>query len=152
MRIRRIAERLRALPSERRRTLVRASVLLFGVRTALRLFPFATVRRLVARLARSNGERAPAPDPETVGWAVEAAGRRLLSHHPCLPQALTAQLMLARAGHPSRLRIGVARRHGERLEAHAWVECGGRIVVGHLPEHDAYTPLPDLDHPEGAPT
>lgn len=150
MSVRRALRRLRELPPERRRVLLRASGTLLAVRAALRLLPFATVRRLLSRLARPGAARQAAPDPATVGWAVETAGRRLLSSHPCLPQALTAQLLLARAGHTSRLRIGVARPGPEAMEAHAWVECGGEIVVGHLADHGSYTPLSDLERPGGA--
>lgn len=151
MSVRRALRRLRELPPERRRVLLQAAGTLVAVRAALRLLPFATVRRLVSRLARPRAAREAPPEPATVGWAVEAAGRRLLSSHPCLPQALTAQLLLARAGHASRLRIGVARREPEAMQAHAWVECGGEIVVGHLAEHGSYTPLPDFDRPGETP-
>lgn len=45
-------------------------------------------------------------------------------------KAFTAQILLSRRGVVSDLRIGVAKNERGRLEAHAWVECRGRIVVG----------------------
>jgi len=52
--------------------------------------------------------------------------------------------MLAQAGHPADLRIGVAKTPFGRLSAHAWVESDGHIVVGELRELSAYEPLPPL--------
>ncbi|MBI4421387.1 MAG: lasso peptide biosynthesis B2 protein [Gemmatimonadetes bacterium] len=78
---------------------------------------------------------------ERVSWAITAASRRLPGTTSCLAQALVAERMLRRRGHTPELRIGV--RHGpmpqsERrsalrkapLDAHAWVECDGVVVVG----------------------
>ncbi len=70
----------------------------------------------------------------------------------CLPQALAAEALLRRAGHPADLRIGVAKTGPGRLLAHAWVECRGRVIVGDLPERLAdYAPLPPLPPPAAAP-
>ena len=48
----------------------------------------------------------------------------------CLVRALTLQRLLAHNGHPSELRIGVA-RSGETLQAHAWLmDNTGQTLVG----------------------
>ena len=52
------------------------------------------------------------------------AGRHGLYLNTCLRQALAVQWWLRRRGLPSQLRIG-ARRNGDTLDAHAWVELGG---------------------------
>jgi len=78
---------------------------------------------------------------DRVGWAVQAAGRRTLkANKPCLAQALVAHRLLLKSGHPADLQIGVTRADSGDLEAHAWVECRGRIVVGGG-ELSRYTPL-----------
>ncbi|MFH1130055.1 MAG: lasso peptide biosynthesis B2 protein [Pseudomonadota bacterium] len=59
----------------------------------------------------------------------------------CLTKALVAQTMLKRNGLESQLRIGVMRSKGDRLDAHAWVECCGRIVVGAEKDLNRYVPL-----------
>ena len=46
-----------------------------------------------------------------------------------LPQALAAEAILRRRGHPADLRLGVT-RGDDGVEAHAWVESYGRIIVG----------------------
>jgi len=50
----------------------------------------------------------------------------------------------------STLRIGVARaENGGPFRAHAWVECGGKVVIGGdvLAE---YTALPPIERPDVA--
>ena len=48
----------------------------------------------------------------------------------CLTQALVTKLWLARTGHHATVRIGVARSDGGELQAHAWVENSGTVVIG----------------------
>jgi hypothetical protein len=62
-----------------------------------------------------------------------------------LPQALAAESLLLRHGHPVEFRIGVVKTDRDRLEAHAWVESAGRLVVGDLTQGlVTYSPLPPL--------
>ncbi len=50
-----------------------------------------------------------------------------------------------RNGYPVELRIGVVKTNQGGLEAHAWVESGGRLVVGDLTQGlSTYAPLPPL--------
>jgi hypothetical protein len=49
----------------------------------------------------------------------------------CLYRALAACVLLRRAGTDARLRIGVARPAGRRLQAHAWVvDAAGAVLFG----------------------
>jgi hypothetical protein len=52
-------------------------------------------------------------------------------------------VLLARAGHDSRVRFGVAVPADRGFEAHAWLECDGQIVLGGVAE-SRFTPFPDL--------
>ena len=81
---------------------------------------------------------------ESPHWAVRTASR-CVPAATCLAQALAAFVLMARRGHPVRVCIGVARGDGGRLEAHAWVESGGRIVFGGLADLGRYTTLPPLE-------
>jgi Transglutaminase-like superfamily len=135
------------LSSADRRLLVKASLLLEVIKVGMRLLPFRILRRLLARAAgvptrrRQHGDYASV---ERVVWAVEAASRHTPGVKSCLNQALTAQVLLARRGHPALLRIGVARGQGGRFQAHAWVESGGETVVGRV-GHERFTPLAVLE-------
>jgi hypothetical protein len=129
------------LPAADRSLLVRSVVLVGAARLALWALPFNVVRRLLSRPAR----RSSAPyATERIGWAISVA-KRFVPYGNCLPQALAAESLLRQSGHPVELRIGVAKTDQGRLEAHAWVESGGRLVVGDLTQGlDTYTPLPPL--------
>ena len=59
-----------------------------------------------------------------------AAASRRVPKATCLTQAIALRTLLARDGKESELRIGVAKAEDGRLEAHAWLESDGRIVIG----------------------
>jgi hypothetical protein len=117
------------LPAGERRLIEEAVALCAALRLALRTMPFAALRRCVALLAKTRASASATP--ERVAWAVEAAGRRVGA--ACLAKAMAARVMLARRGHEGELRIGVARGEGGGIQAHAWVEQGGRVLVGSSP-------------------
>jgi Transglutaminase-like superfamily len=130
------------LPHADRSLLVHSVILVGAARLALWALPFNTVRRLFARRARQSPS--PYPTTERIGWAISVA-KRFIPKGNCLPQALAAESLLTRGGFPVELRIGVAKKDDGRLEAHAWVESDGRLVVGDLTQGlDSFTPLPPL--------
>jgi Transglutaminase-like superfamily len=105
-----------------------AWVLLWACRIGLWFTPFPRVLAGVQYCAsRWRSARALAPSQ-----AVEAIRRalRLSWHASCLTQALAGWIMLTRHGVESRVQIGVSSpaRHGFR--AHAWLETGGRVILG----------------------
>jgi hypothetical protein len=118
---------LRRLPQEQWRLLFTAIGCFWAFRLSLLLRPLATTRRLATWLAG----HAVSP-----GWSVPAATRaaRLAatlapgSNH-CLPQALTAWVLLNGCGTPATVRVG-GRRRGRDFDAHAWVETEGAAVLG----------------------
>lgn len=155
---------------ERRGLLLRAAALVLAFRAALRVLPFSRVMAAVERMSEGGplsrvmaaaewmsgagrGSAAGAVSPEAVGHEAEAAARHLAPGRPCLPQALACCVLLRRAGHPAELHIGVRRAPDDgdagtppspSLQAHAWVECRGRVVAGGEPGEEAsprYTPL-----------
>lgn len=120
--------RLATLPPSERVLALQALGMLGAVRLVLWLLSFRRVRAAVDRWA---GAATPSADPDfarAVRRAVDRAARTLAGSD-CLPQALTAELMLRRAGRPARVTIGVA-SDGQLLSAHAWVESAGVLVTG----------------------
>lgn len=104
------------LPATQRWLLIRASLLLWATRIGLWLLPFQMLRRLLAAFASRPMQ---VQDTErfskaSVVWAVEA---------------LAAQVLLAWRGYPALLRIGVVKGDKDDLQAHAWVESEGEVVI-----------------------
>lgn len=147
------------LPREERLLALRAGVALAVVRVLLALLPHTRVREITSGDGRgawggeedgaAHGVAAPAPGggaggarpgtprgettragptPREIGRAVERAAT-VVPGATCLVQALAAEWLLRREGWDPTVRIGVA-RHGNGVAAHAWVECGGEIVLG----------------------
>lgn len=130
--------RLLELDPIERHHLWRAAAALCLMRVGLCLLPFRRVQGLVAR---------PAPGPSAQGhgearlvtWAVATAARHI-PFATCLPQALAAQWLLARAGYRSELKLGIAPGAGRPVDAHAWLELDGEVVIGG-PDVARFTPL-----------
>lgn len=127
------------------RLLLQAWLAVGIVRAALWIVPFPRVRRLAAHLGRRSA-RAGAPLAvqlvENRAWAVQTVSR-FVPRATCLVQALALQIILGRSGTSSELHIGVARGDAGGLDAHAWLEVDGTVVVGDV-GLDRYTALPQL--------
>lgn len=136
----RVGERW-SLPPTDRWLVLSAAVLLVTARLSLLLARPAVVARLVERAAGWLPPRRAVADPDRIAAAVRTARRRLPAAPACLVTAIVGRGMLAAHGHPSELRIGVARPVPGDLEAHAWVERDGRVLVGDLPDLGRYRPL-----------
>jgi hypothetical protein len=140
-------------PAERR-AVTRAGMLIAAIQTALAVLSFRQVMRLVSRVAipraaPAQGSRETSQfDRDLAVWAVEAAGRRLLSKNPCLPKALAVLVLFRRGGEEAELHLGVARSVEDSengVRAHAWVESKGEIVIGGDVPIEEYVRLPGLD-------
>ncbi len=113
--------------------LLEACVRVFLVRTALWMLPSRWIIRYVKRLSAPS--RTPTlhfhtrVTPGEIVWAVDAASRRL-PDATCVTQAVSALLILRRYGYDAQFCVGVARNKNGSLDAHAWLERGGRVVIG----------------------
>lgn len=135
-----------------RRLMLRALPLVILVRLGLTLLPYRVVRQWASRLAPRAGQgredRLHGRDVMGLTQAIERVSR-FVPAASCLTQAITAQVMLARRGQAARLHIGVARADDGKFEAHAWIECQNRIVIGGLGSHgiptQRFTPIASFD-------
>lgn len=101
----------------------------------VRLMPF---QRLSAKwgsqgqVARTDITTDQQQQAREIEWLIEALSRRMPFQATCLMQAATAKSMLKRRGVPSTVYIGVAPRRddGRNVNAHAWLQCGERIITG----------------------
>ncbi|MHB1097531.1 MAG: lasso peptide biosynthesis B2 protein [Gemmatimonadaceae bacterium] len=131
--------RLSTLPSAERALALQALGTLSVVRLSLWMLPFRRVRALVDRWASNAVTDPDLVFARAVRRAVDRAARTLAGSD-CLPQALTAEVMLRRAGVPARVSIGVS-SDGQLLSAHAWVESAGFLVTGDSTDIDQYRTL-----------
>ena len=129
-------DRWSELSSARRRLLVQAALAVPVATAAVWSFGTSRAREVMPRLP---WRLRPDDEPADVGWAVEAAGRRVPGAR-CLARAVAAEAILDRGGRAPEVHIGARRDTHGGLEAHAWVEVNGRVVVG-AEEREAFTRL-----------
>ena len=97
-----------------------------------------------ARNSHSQPSVVASGSPERAAYCVELASRLHPLHATCLKKALVLYALLARRGFEVQLVIGAA-RDGRRLDAHAWLEHQGRIILG-APTPGRYSTLCALEN------
>ena len=125
--------------------LAKALCLVASIRLGLWLLPFRVLRAFLNSIsrpaARTEGREDAAMDQAI--WAVETSSR-FLPKATCLTKALAARVLLTRLGYPAELRLGVTREESGRILAHAWIESGGRIVIGGNDSPHRFASFPPL--------
>ena len=136
--------KLARLDINERWLLAQTAIVVPLVRVALTILPFRLVHRAVtATTARTrNAVASQSQTPERIARMVAAVAARV-PRATCLTQALAASVLLARHGHPATLRVGVAKNEDGSLRAHAWLESGGRTLLGG-PDSDAFAHFPPV--------
>ena len=127
-----------------RQLLLNTFIFLSLVRLGLRFLPFRTLQKRLAQLSQVSPKT---PEHLSIGkivWAIDTATRYMPGGVKCLARALVAQTMMQQHGHSGELRIGVAKGETGELEAHAWVEHRGRVVIGYLSDLQRYVPMPSF--------
>jgi len=120
------------------RLLVKAVILLWIIRFGQWLLSFQTLCCLLNYV--SNRQRSNNSFPQDkIAWAVGAVSRYVLKA-TCLTRALAAQFLLQQEGYQAILRIGVNKSKDDDLQAHAWVESQGKVLIGES-ELGSYTTL-----------
>jgi hypothetical protein len=135
------------LSNSDRQLLLNTFILLGLVRLGLWLLPFQRLRQLLTKLGRSplQYQQGQQIQLSKIVWAVNLSSRYLPGKVKCLARALTTQVIMTRHGFSPQLRIGVAKGETGKLEAHAWIESQGKIVIGYLKDLSRFTPLPSLE-------
>ena len=133
------ARSLARLPRADRRLIVEAALALLDARLRCTLLPFRT-------LAQRLGGLVPPYDPPTaavplspdvaqaisdIRWSIRSVAPCMPFRALCLQQAIAARTMLRCRGIDSTLHLGVGDPTGAKLEAHAWLDVGGREVTGY---------------------
>lgn len=119
----------------------------FSLLTAIRLGLFLLPFRILLGLLRTISYPATHTSAKgmhavkTIVWAVEVSSRYTPGGAKCLARALTAKVLLNWHGYAPDLKIGVAKSNGGTLEAHAWIEHQGQVVIGRLKDLSKFIPL-----------
>jgi hypothetical protein len=118
-------------------------------RVLVRHTPFKNTSIFDSRFAtaKSNGISDDAGEGQSaiqkarvIANTVRVAARHGIYHANCLEQSLILWLLLAGRGIRNELRFG-ARKEDFRLEAHAWVECGGVPLNEASDVHEQFRPF-----------
>jgi transglutaminase superfamily protein len=127
----RSALRFVRLPAADRRILLKAAALLWAVRIGLWILPFQRLRDMLSKKTPNAVVGSPTGPARAarIAHCVKLMSR-FVPAATCLTQSLVTVKMLEDAGLPACLRIGVARSRSGKLEAHAWVESKGRVIIG----------------------
>ena len=120
--------------------LMRALGWLAVVEVGLRLFALKTLLGILERGGRNRdmGTGRGSASPDRAAYCVELASRLDPFDATCLKKALVLYALLKRKGVDVRLVIG-ATKAGRKLDAHAWLEHRGRVIIGE--SGDPYAPL-----------
>jgi hypothetical protein len=136
-----MVRRLIEMPAAERRLVVEAFLLVCAARSALSCMSLPAIRGSLARIVRPHRASGTQVTKWQIVRALSMAARKAPFRVTCLTEALAAEAMLRRRGHDARLQIGVVRPTGAELNAHAWVELDGEVLVGRLESLPSYAVL-----------
>jgi hypothetical protein len=136
------ARRLSRLTWTEKVLLTQAAVLLRVVSVAVRALGISRLQRVMVRLSRAQQptEVVPSASVTTITWAVAAATRHARPDANCLERSLVLCWLLRRHGADALLRIGVRKQDG-MIQAHAWIEVDGHVLVDRIDVGTQFTPF-----------
>lgn len=117
---------------QQRGLIAEAMLLTWLARLAVRLIPFSWIVRWIEHKASSH-QSAKIPEPALIyslRRAVKTASRNALWKSVCMQQSLAMYSMLSRRGYGSTLRMGAKINPEGKIEAHAWLESNGQVILG----------------------
>jgi hypothetical protein len=126
--------------------LIEAYLCLGLVRLGLWLLPFGSLRKVLNKInSYQITDKLPVfVQIEQITTAINRSSHYSPGDVKCLAKALATEVLLTKYGYFPLLKIGVAKGERGQLEAHAWVEERGKIVIGNLRDLSRYKPLPSL--------
>lgn len=142
-------------PAAERGLLREALWLLALTRFKIAFLPFRVLHRSIrsvhehqqekpANKSSDDMSRTRKRQAQQIARTVLAVSRRLPWNATCLVQAASAKIMLNRRGVQGTLYLGVAKNSCGRLVPHAWLESGGKVLLGG-DEIEKYTVVSTFD-------
>ena len=92
--------------------------------------PFSELAPKIGTLGFETPVATTSRDARLVHELMEAMFRRIKWKDSCLIRALTAKRILNSMGEKCTLYMGVSKKEGQAMTAHAWLRCGKCIVTG----------------------
>lgn len=120
------------LHKQEQKLLVQAYLLLNLIRLGLFFLPFQRLKKLLEDLSRFQKQVNSPITARFIARAIHYSARLSPGKVMCLAKALTTNTLMNIYDLPCQLNIGVAKSENNHLEAHAWVEVEGRVIVGYL--------------------
>lgn len=113
------------------------------VRLGLFFLPFSVLQKLLYQTSQLLKLKIPVvlPTPSKIVWSVNVSSRYAWGEVKCLARALTTQTLMKICGYDARLQIGVAKADDGKIQAHAWIEYEGKVVIGGLSNLESYIPM-----------
>jgi hypothetical protein len=131
--------RFARLAAAERWLLIVTVLVMASYRLGLWLFPIGWVVDLDGGSQQTPNTHHTRWTPHQVAWAIDIAVR-YVPGATCLVRALTAMAVLELTGVRAKLQLGVRKTDAGCVEAHAWVETDGAVIVG-AGDLERYSPL-----------
>ncbi len=123
--------------------LVKTFFLLNSIRFGFLFLKFPLLQKLLGKIGKSRSDLSahPAISIDKIVWGVEVSTQFSPGGAKCLARSLTVHALMQRQGYDPKLQIGVIKSPIEELQAHAWVEYQGKVVIGNLSDLEKYGAL-----------
>ena len=118
------------MPLKQKLLIPQVFVLMAYYKNRVHKHPFAELAPKIGQLGYETPIETSPRNARLVHELMESMFRRIGWKDSCLIRALTAKKLLNRMGERCTLYMGVHKREGEGMTAHAWLRCGKLIVTG----------------------
>ena len=118
------------MPLKQKLLIPQVFVLMAYYKNRVHKHPFAELAPKIGQLGYETPIETSPRNARLVHELMESMFRRIGWKDSCLIRALTAKKLLNRMGEKCTLYMGVRKREGEGLSAHAWLRCGKLTVTG----------------------
>jgi len=129
------------LTTRERFLLINSFLLLGFVRLGLWLLPYAFLKKILTVIGHTIAQNQTEIELGKIVRAVNISSFYSPGAAKCLARALTTEVLMKQQGYSPQLLIGVTKGEQKQLEAHAWIEERGKVVIGDLPDLVRFIPM-----------
>lgn len=118
------------MPLKQKLMIFRILLLMAHYRRQVHGRPFSELAPKIGTLGYETPVEPTSRDARVVHEIMESMFRRIKWRDSCLIRALTAKRILNSMGEKCTLYMGVSKKDGQSMTAHAWLRCGKCIITG----------------------